>query len=1049
MADRCRTHLLSEKWLIVESQRIGQTWKDRLTLNNRSTINLHAKTLRTLVVELSQRVLERRDLRYVDSMTTQMLIRKIVFDLRESKQLQYFDEVQNLDSLATLLNRTISDLRLADLDSNAILNSARSSGFELNSKTDDLQRVMDEYTRRLAARKQVDYPGCLRIVTAGILDGSIALPNELAILFPEEVELRQLELQLLAAFSTQSALLAYSGSSSQLEYTQAQVSEAAQSKAVAFRYFSGLGESNEVRRAFQCIHAKSSTQQGLDTIELLHTDYNRYVPVIVEQLSTWLSEKRSNFNEAENNATKRDSIVDVDQLPVTFAEGIACVYSRPGRALRSWIRWLRSDFLQVKMVQMIREGLLAKPDSERPVGYSRLSNILRAIPIGFQLERYLPQIDAAMANAAAKTDEYHRKVASGESEADDRGPDWDAGQSAIRTMREMIAPIVALVPSDTDNAVQVLQKARQFLRQCTRADSKLDRSALAQLIDHIDVTIESIGLTNCADLDVYQWLEDLPIESRILASGPQPGRVHVTNLAAGGYTGRDRLFILGLDESRYPRRIAVDPILLDSERQSISEHLPTSESRNAKEQQALMLTLNRAIENGADEVNLSFSIRNLAEDRPQYPSPALLQLYRLTNTTNAEMTDLLTAIGTEESFVNANVDTQLSTHEFALSQLLVQRDVSVRNDWIEANYPHFRQSRLAYEALAQPNFGDFDGLVPAAGVELDPSNVQQRLSASRLETFGTCPRRYFFKYGLKVFPPDQCDVDPDRWLDALQFGSLVHEVFEEFLRGHTEKDLLPNYDRDRSTLLEILQSKIEAQLMQLPARNQDAYLRECQELKEICDIFLHEEETYCKNHNAKPWILEASIGLKEQTRNSVDCPDPIELRLSDGRLLHMGGRIDRIDRLMIHGSERYAIWDYKSGSAWGFDETDPFQGGRKLQPFLYLGMLRHRISKIGGQRDSVASFGYFFPSPKTEGRRIQWTHSDLRDGDAVLRNIYDLIQRGAFIATNEPNDCAYCDYQSICGEAKQVTQQAKSKALDQSNRKLLLPWIELRDLKEK
>ena len=99
----------------------------------------------------------------------------------------------------------------------------------------------------------------------------------------------------------------------------------------------------------------------------------------------------------------------------------------------------------------------------------------------------------------------------------------------------------------------------------------------------------------------------------------------------------------------------------------------------------------------------------------------------------------------------------------------------------------------------------------------------------------------------------------------------------------------------------------------------------------------------------------------------------------------------------------YAIWDYKSGSSYGFDLENPLKQGRKLQPYLYVGMLRHRLSAMGGGTDAVESFGYFFPNPKTEGLRLQWTPAELRGGDDVLKNICDLIASGVFLPTTDAN----------------------------------------------
>ncbi len=331
---------------------------------------------------------------------------------------------------------------------------------------------------------------------------------------------------------------------------------------------------------------------------------------------------------------------------------------------------------------------------------------------------------------------------------------------------------------------------------------------------------------------------------------------------------------------------------------------------------------------------------------------------------DAHLDDLLTHVGPALSFVSEKANEQLVADDCKLAHLLLEQDVLQRREFLEGEFKHLEHRRVAAEQRAAPQLCEHDGWVPQAGNDLDPT-MAKRFSASRFETFGTCPRRYFFKYGLGVWSPDECVVDSERWLDALQFGNLVHELFEDFLRGHTQSELLPNLSRDLQPLLELLNSKIERLQSEIPIPNQDAFLRQRRVLESVCEIFLRKEQEYCETYKARPWILEASCGLDGEPRTELDCSEPIALDLSDGRVIRMGGRIDRVDKLLVDGSERYAIWDYKSGSDFGFSQEDPFHFGRKLQPFLYVGMLRHRIAAMGGERDSVTSFRA--PEPRVCG----------------------------------------------------------------------------------
>ena len=108
-------------------------------------------------------------------------------------------------------------------------------------------------------------------------------------------------------------------------------------------------------------------------------------------------------------------------------------------------------------------------------------------------------------------------------------------------------------------------------------------------------------------------------------------------------------------------------------------------------------------------------------------------------------------------------------------------------------------------------------------------------------------------------------------------------------------------------------------------------------------------------------------------------------------------------------------------------------------------MLRHRITSMGGDADAVESFGYFFPSPRTQGLRLQWTRAELRAGDEVLRHMCDLISAGVFVATTDAGDCRFCDYAAVCGEPERVAEASIWKSSQACNG-ALKPLRKLRNL---
>ncbi len=1026
LADHCQKHLLTEKWLLAPEMRIAGQWKDRVNLLGCPTINLHSKTLTTLVLSLVSNQLASQGLHFAGQATVRITVRSVLVRLLEAGKLSYFQPMQSIDGLSQLVARSIRDLRLADVQPS----SMHEQDFESPAKAADLRLIYQAYGEALEQQRILDYAGAVELAISGIEAGSIALPGDLLILMPQQWRLSHAEQRLLKILVATSTLRRLE----QTDLVSASEPPAGRlsSGHAQFEYFGGLGEVNEVRGVFQRILSSTQGNPKLDDVEILHTDDQIYVPLVLEQLTSWLAGNGD-----------RENVPDLDALPVTFADGIACIYSRPGRALRAWLRWARHDFVQTRAVQLIREGLLVRPDNSQTIGYSRLANSLRQVPIGFRCDRYLPKISESIQAAEQSLKEYQQQ---GDAEASDgERPDRDFGLPALRTMLAMIGPLVELAPTDHDKASIVLQKAKRFLLQCARAENKLDRVARTKLLDEIDAMMAILQLIPNADLDVLQWLEELPIESHLLASGPQPGRVHVASLLRGGQTGRKQIYVIGLDDGRYPKRIPNDSILLDSERERLSENLATAEEVGEEVSRALDRAIDLVLADPDCRVCLSYSIRNLADDRACFPSASMLELYRVsTQNDDADINDLLSHLGPPVAFVSEATEDHLSPSDQQLASLLTEANQAKRQVWLEEHFAHVRFQRMAYESEAAAQFNEYDGLVPAAGVELDPS-VAERVSASQLETYGTCPRRFFFRHALGVRPPDEWIVDRERWLDPLQLGNLVHGLFEQFLGELTRQDLVPSADRDRQRLLHLLHTKINSVKRDVPIPNEDAYRRTCDVLEATCDIFLAKEELYCREHHARPWVLEASIGLDEEPRTELDCREPIALWLSDGRLLRVGGRLDRVDKLLSGGSERYAIWDYKSGSSFGFDQENPLNQGRKLQPYLYVGMLRHRVAAIGGGTDAVESFGYFFPSVKTDGLRMQWTWAELQSGDDVLKSICDLIAGGVFVATTDPKDCTYCDYLSVCGDAKFVAAQSLKKSVQPCNDSLE-PWRQLRQI---
>jgi RecB family exonuclease len=1032
LTEQCVNNLLAEKWLLCADLRAGQTWKDRVNLAGTATVNLHGKTIRTVVLGIMRQPLAAEKLTYLNSDGTTALVHGLVVDAQNAGVLRYFSEVRFTESLAKLLSRSFRDMRLACISAESLAASA----FHSLDKAADVRRLYEAYGEALVTRKLIDYAGCLARACEGLGRGSLAVPQELVLLMPADLQLTFAETQFLNQLARHVTIKQPNRPPASPDVTRLRLAELAQLKD-SVKYLAGYGEANEVRAVMQRIlQGIDNHAHPFDDVELLVTDPKTYAPLLYESLLAWMA-RRGSAPDAESNP--------LEAPPVTFADGLPCIYSRPGRALRAWLRWIRTDGVQAKAVQMLREGIFKRPESATEIGYARLASQLRKLSIGFRVERYLPMLQSTI-----KAAEQQQKDFLDRREDDDRYDNEfprDYGLPALQVLHQLFGDLIRYAPSEGDTAAGVLAKAKQFLLQCARSEDRLDRYARGKLLDAIDARAAALEFAEESPQAILAWLEELPLESSILASGPQPGCLHVASLFGGGISGRRQVFVMGLDANRFPRSAAIDPVLLDDERTQLSDELRTSSQAAKIGEQVLLEKLGQVLEVDAVRLRFSFSTRNLIDGRSQSPSPSLVEIFRLTESKpQAHIEDLLRHIGPPVSFASRNDAQWLDPADGFTASLLSEPDESLCRERVEASHGHFAEQRVALEQRATAGFTHYDGWVPEAGNELTPTNPERRVSPSRLETFGACPRRFFFKYGLGVFPPDEWNMDLDTWLDPLRFGKLVHQLFEVFLRKLSAQSRVPNFERDLQPLLELLGQKLEETQLENPIPSEDAFQRQCALLEEMCEIFLRKEEEYCTQMGAVPWVLEPSIGLGDEPQSPIECKEPVSLTLRDGRLLRIGGRIDRVDQLAVSGSEHYVIWDYKSGSSYGFSQADPFQQGRKLQSYLYVGMLRHRLAATGHGSDVATSFGYFFPNPKTEGQRLQWTAAELKAGDDILQLICDLIANGMFPATTNAEDCTYCDFRPVCDEPQFVAAESLYKTLEPENRNKLKAWRELREL---
>jgi ATP-dependent helicase/nuclease subunit B len=481
------------------------------------------------------------------------------------------------------------------------------------------------------------------------------------------------------------------------------------------------------------------------------------------------------------------------------------------------------------------------------------------------------------------------------------------------------------------------------------------------------------------------------------------GLLHLTDLAHAGSSGRARTFVVGLDAERTSGSTQQDPLLPDAVRRAIGRtRLPDVNDRR----QVAMERLGVALSSLRGRVTLSWSTRGSSDGRDGGPSPLVLQAFRvLTHDARRDYAALRDATMPPACAVSRDLAA-------TVSQPLDRRDVWLKaiagsplfleaTESVRQAFPMLTRGLTARTVAAAPELSEYHGMIPAAGALLDPTHARAAaISPSGLETIGKCPLQWFYKYGLGIRAPEDPAFDGEAWLDSLQRGSLLHEVYETFVRQYLgNQEALLDVAASSASMATITTAVIDRWRDVQPPPSESVFSAEVAELHAAGRAFLQLERDALLRGDALRWHdIEYGFGDAE----------PATYVLADGRRIRLRGRADRID---ANGDTSLRIVDYKTGSPSPYrpnPKSGPFNGGRLIQPAAY-------AEAIGASlRRPVTLFEYRFPTERGGNAIVAFDAAAIASARGVVTDLVDHVADGRFLPTTDDHDCKYCDFAPIC-----------------------------------
>lgn len=747
--------------------------------------------------------------------------------------------------------------------------------------------------------------------------------------------------------------------------------------------------------------------------------------------------ERLRWDDVEIVATDPDSYgIALDALcqrlgiGATMLQGIPLSRTRIGRAMDRWLGWLDDGLSADVLRQALEAGELAPRDAD--IAPTALARELRWLRIGWGRARY----ESAVAGLASGKRIAELTPKEDESEAEFA----DRRASRIRTsngLEQLLGALLATTPHvperGSDRHVRSTCAALAtatlgYLALCP-AHGEAEAATMSKLRERLSqlaaVDDEETSFSNAlaalreALADLRAWPLVTSERKPWSAAGGMP---HLTTTSHAGTTGRRRIFVVGFDAERTSGVGRQDPLLPDAVRRAIgANRLVTSVERRDEASHALSVSLASL----RGRVTLSYAVSGTLDGREASPSPLMLQAWRqVTGDPAASYETLRHALRPPASAVIARqgdsppadvlpIDARdVWLDALADGALLLDGTHTVR----EA-FPVLAAGLDAHATATGDALSAFHGIIPDAGAVLDPlARADREISPSSLETLARCPLSWFYRYGLSLRPSQDPEYDEELWLDALQRGSLLHEVFEAYTReyqGRQDEIMTDDASRRMSALAG---SAVARWRDDVPPPAETVFEAERVEIHRAAAVFLQmERDRHAAGDRGRWRSFELAFGHGET-------PGPFSL--PDGRILLTHGRADRVDE-MPDGSLR--VIDYKTGKATMYGrnpKTGAFNGGRQLQPAIYVAA----VSALTGM--PVSSFEYRFPTERGGNEIVAYTRDELARVGDIVGSLLAHVRAGEFIATVDAGDCGYCDHQSICRASRGRYNKTSSQRAD-------------------
>jgi ATP-dependent helicase/nuclease subunit B len=1011
LAEFCRAHLLDEKIFVVPTYQIGHQIGENLTKAGHSWVNLRFVTLPSLAQEYVGFNIAQNNFIQIPESSAKILLNRVFSALLDEGRLDYFGELKPSPGIIRALHGTLFALRMAGIT----IDNLSADDFISTKKGNEIRLLLKTYEEELEKKRYIDLPGLysLTLKNAGASTG-----DKKYVFILQNSSLSHIENEFLRRIAGENLILVpqdpvmgikrprhflelgedrISGDefepipTSDLErapWLFAPYKAPAQFKDGTLELARAIDPSNECKEILRRV---VNDKIPLDDVEVVYPPGVTY-PSIFHVLSK-----------------KAD-------LQVTLGDGLPPEFTSPGKIFRGIIKWIEGNYLLFDLCHMIESGNLKLQTSgqkEDRLSPQRTSRYLKRAMIGWGRDRYIDRLLNLKKSFESKA------AAIPDDEVDDKTHNYDVNIKEINSIIVLIKDMLNCLPvweaNEDIDFKDLCEGISRFLKRFAIIRNDLDREAYSHIISKLeDVTV--FETSQLPQEDAFERLRILLEGIRVGVSGPQPGHLHLSSFGSGGYSGRPLTFVVGLNQEHFPGTGYQDPFLLDEERNKISSALKTTEDilrENLYSMAALVSSLR-------GKAVLSYSSYDIVDERPSFPCSLMLQAFRLVEgKPRLDYTELQKSLPVPSGFLPDHMESVFDELDWWLRKLASNGTLYDGLDIVRECFPELGRGIEALEMRKTLKLSPFEGMVDVNAEEIHPSlNKEIVMSSSRLELLASCPFAYFLSYILGLEKPKEVEFDPSSWLDPMQRGSLIHEIFFVFMTELKERGEKVDGEKHMPLISKIAEETIAQYREDIPPPSEGIFEKERLEVMQAVELFLSAEERL--EERVEPLMFEVVFGIEKEAEKGLK--EPVEVAIDPKSSILLRGRIDRIDRL---SGSRYRVIDYKSGRYSQYENLKCFGGGSCLQHALYTLAAEVILKKTGTDANpKIVESGYYFPTRRGEGKEVLIPEFDREALKDLLNELLDILRRGHFVCGLDVK-CDYCDFMPICGEGAKDRAKAK------------------------